>query len=170
MAVCSVGEQHLLCILNGLLHVCSLLFIRDLIMKKLFLMLLVLLAQPAFAAINATLYKDPACGCCEEYVKYLEKNGFKVKAVNSSDMSTLKKQYGSAQLASCHTTRIGQYTVEGHVPVAAIHKLLKEKPQIAGISAPGMPKNSPGMGPEIKGTLKIYELGQSAEPKLFSIE
>jgi hypothetical protein len=141
------------------------------VMKKLLSILaLTLLAQPALAAINATLYKDPNCGCCEEYVKYLEKNGFKVKAINSNDMSTIKKQYGSSNLASCHTTRIGNYTVEGHVPVAAIQKLLREKPAIAGISAPGMPQNSPGMGPEIKGTLKIYQLGNATEPKLFSVE
>jgi hypothetical protein len=149
---------------------CSLPWIRDSIMNKLLLLATLMLAQPVFAAINATLYKDPQCGCCEEYAKYLQKNGFKVKAINSADMSSLRKQYGSAELASCHTTRIGNYTIEGHVPVAAIHKLLKQQPKIAGISAPGMPQNAPGMGPEIKGSLKIYALGQSAEPKLFSIE
>ncbi|NHQ86494.1 CopG family transcriptional regulator [Iodobacter sp. HSC-16F04] len=140
-------------------------------MKKLLSILaLTLLAQPALAAINATLYKSPACGCCEEYVKYLEKNGFKVKAINSNDMPAIKAQYGSSSLASCHTTRIGNYTAEGHVPVAAIQKLLREKPAIVGISAPGMPQNAPGMGPEIKGTLKIYQLGDAAVPKLFSVE
>ncbi|MGL4603782.1 MAG: DUF411 domain-containing protein [Iodobacter sp.] len=136
-------------------------------MKK-YLLLLCLLAQPAFAAIDVTLYKSPACGCCDEYVKYLDKNGFKVKAITSNDMDRIKKQYGSVEMASCHTMRVGNYTVEGHVPVAAIHKLLREKPAIAGISAPGMPQNAPGMGPEIKGTLKIYQLGNAA--KLFSVE
>lgn len=138
-------------------------------MKK-YLFILFLLAQPAWAAIDATLYKSPACGCCDEYVKYLDKNGFKVKAITSNDMDRIKKQYGSAEMASCHTMRVGNYTVEGHVPVAAIHKLLREKPAIAGISAPGMPQNAPGMGPEIKGSLKIYQLGNSAVPKLFSVE
>ncbi|AZN35387.1 DUF411 domain-containing protein [Iodobacter ciconiae] len=138
--------------------------------KLLFIFALTLLAQPAMAAINATLYKSPTCGCCDEYVKYLEKNGFKVNAINSSDMSAVSKQFGSSNLASCHTTRIAHYTVEGHVPVAAIQKLLRAKPAIVGISAPGMPQNSPGMGPEVKGTLKIYQLGNAAEPKLFSVE
>ena len=38
-----------------------------------------------------------------------------------------------------------QYMVEGHVPASDIQKMLKEKPAIAGIAAPGMPMGSPGM-------------------------
>ena len=48
-------------------------------------------------------------------------------------------------LASCHTAKVGGYVVEGHVPAADIHRLLKEKPAIAGIAAPVMPMGSPGM-------------------------
>lgn len=140
-------------------------------MKKWFTaMFIALVAAPSWAAVSATLYKDPNCGCCEEYVKYLNAHGFVVKAINTSDMSAIKKQYGSDKLASCHTMRIGQYTVEGHVPVAAIQKMLKEQPKIAGITVPGMPANSPGMGPEVKGTLKVYVLSQSEKPAVFSVE
>ncbi|QEY23234.1 DUF411 domain-containing protein [Neisseria animalis] len=104
---------------------------------------------------NATLYKSPYCGCCEEYVKYLKQNGFNVKTINKDDMNTVKTQYGTRNVASCHTMQIGQYVVEGHVPVAAIRKMLKEKPAIKGIALPGMPPNSPGMGPEKPGSLNI---------------
>jgi hypothetical protein len=141
--------------------------------KMITIALLALMAGNSWAA--ATLYKSPQCGCCEEYVKYLGDNGFMVKAINSNDMSAIKQRYGSSELASCHTMRISgkqgqEYTVEGHVPVAAIKKLLAQQPKITGISVPGMPANSPGMGPEVKGTLKVYALDGSKTPKVFSVE
>ena len=100
----------------------------------------------AQAATAITVHKSPTCGCCEEYVGYLRENGFAVKAVNESDMDAIKKRYSVSHVASCHTALVEGYVVEGHVPVAAIRKLLKDKPAIVGISAPGMPMNSPGMG------------------------
>ncbi|WP_373974646.1 CopG family transcriptional regulator [Chitinibacter sp. SCUT-21] len=138
-------------------------------------LLISLLAAPSWAGVAATLYKDPYCGCCDEYVKYLNANGFKVNAIVSNDMSTIKKQLGSDKMASCHTMQIKasngrSYTVEGHVPVAAINKMLKQKPDIVGITVPGMPANSPGMGPEVKGTLKVYALNRENKEVLFSVE
>ena len=132
----------------------------------------------AFASVNAalaatpmTLYKSPTCGYCEKYVGYLRENGFAVKAVNESDMDAIKKRYGVSHIASCHTALIDGYVVEGHVPVNAIRKLLKEKPALIGISAPGMPMNSPGMGEMKKGTLTIYAVPKDGkEPYVFSVE
>ncbi len=43
---------------------------------------------------------------------------------------------------------IGDYTIEGHVPAADIRRLLAEAPDAVGLSVPGMPIGSPGMGPE----------------------
>lgn len=133
---------------------------------------LLLAGTVAHAATPAVLYKSPTCGCCTSYVTYLREQGIAVDAVDQDDLSAIKTQHGSAHLASCHTMRIGGYTVEGHVPVAAIRKLLRDKPAIVGISVPGMPMNSPGMGPEVKGTLKVYELSRDANaaPKVFSVE
>jgi hypothetical protein len=127
--------------------------------------------NPAYAATPVTVYKSPTCGCCDKYVDYLRDNGFAVKAVNESDMSAIKKRYGMSHVASCHTTLVNGYAVEGHVPVGAIRKLLREKPAIAGISAPGMPENSPGMGEMKKGTLTIYAVPKDGkEPYVFSVE
>ena len=127
--------------------------------------------SPAYAATPVTVYKSPTCGCCNKYVDYLRDNGFAVEAVNESDMSAVKKRYGMSHVASCHTTLIKGYAIEGHVPVGAIRKLLKEKPAIAGISAPGMPANSPGMGEMKKGTLTIYAVPKDGkEPYVFSVE
>ena len=133
-----------------------------------------LLATPiTFAATpGATLYKSPTCGCCGEYVKYLRANGIEVKAIDSNEMDKIKQDNKVGNLASCHTMLIGGYVVEGHVPVTAINKLLQQKPKIIGISAPGMPPNSPGMGEMKPGTLKIYQISgtDNAKAKLFSIE
>ena len=37
------------------------------------------------------------------------------------------------------------YVIEGHVPADLIHRLLKERPSVAGLAVPGMPVGSPGM-------------------------
>jgi hypothetical protein len=125
----------------------------------------------AFAGTTVTLYKSPACECCDKYVRYLQDNGFKVQALNQDGMSGIKKRYGVSHLASCHTSIINGYVVEGHVPVGAIRKLLKEKPAITGISAPGMPKNSPGMGETKPGALAIYAVTRPGNAlKVFSVE
>jgi hypothetical protein len=138
---------------------------------KIFIVALLLNAASAFAGTAVTLYKSPTCECCENYVQYLEQNGFTVKAINEDDMNAIKKRYGMANAASCHTAIIDGYAIEGHVPVHAIRKLLREKPAIAGISAPGMPQHSPGMGEERPGTLTIYAIPKgNAKPTVFSVE
>jgi len=48
--------------------------------------------------------------------------------------------------ASCHTAQIGGYAVVGHVPVEAIRRMLRERPNIVGLSVPGMVQGTPGMG------------------------
>lgn len=136
-----------------------------------FIMAALLGFNPAFSAAPVTLYKSPTCGCCEKYVDYLRANDFSVAAINEPDMSAIKIKYGMTHAASCHTALIGGYVVEGHVPVGAIRKLLKEKPDILGISAPGMPMNSPGMGEMKKGTLTVYAVPKNGKPPyVFSVE
>lgn len=96
--------------------------------------------------VDVTVYKTPACGCCSAWVQHLEKNGFKVNAINKPDLSSLKQQLGIApNLQACHTAKIGNYFVEGHVPANDIKKMLLTKPGIKGITVPGMPMGSPGM-------------------------
>lgn len=132
-----------------------------------------LVVNVAMAAVPVTLYKSPDCTCCEKYVSYLKANGFAVKVVETHDMPVVKKQLGSDKLSSCHTMTIDGYVVEGHVPVAAIRKLLQQRPAIVGISVPGMPTNAPGMGPEVKGTLKVVQIEKqpaAGAARVFSIE
>lgn len=95
---------------------------------------------------DITVYRSPACGCCKAWATHLEQNGFTVKQVEITDLSEIKAQAGvTPRLASCHTALIGRYAIEGHVPAADIKRLLAEKPDIAGLTAPGMPQGSPGM-------------------------
>ena len=118
----------------------------------LFVGLIVALAMAPVQAegIKAKVYKSPQCGCCGFYVKYLRENGYDVTVSNIPDVTPLKEQYRiHDDLWSCHTTVIGEYLVEGHVPIEAVERLLTEKPAIRGIALPGMPAGSPGMpGPK----------------------
>lgn len=119
-------------------------------MKKLFVLALLASASAlSHAAGEAiTVYKDPNCGCCEGWVEHMKAAGYKVKSVNTSDMSSVKKRLGVPdKMGSCHTSVVdnsGQ-VIEGHVPAAAVKKLIAQ-PVVKGVAAPGMPMNSPGMG------------------------
>ena len=93
-----------------------------------------------------TVYKDLRCGCCSIWMQHLQNNGFVTKAVNTANVDAVKSQFGvPADLATCHTAQIGQYVIEGHVPAAAIKRLLVEKLNATGLAVAGMPAGSPGM-------------------------
>ena len=93
-----------------------------------------------------TVTKDPSCGCCGAWVDHLRAAGFPVRVVESDDVDTLKSRLGvPAELASCHTAEVEGYVVEGHVPAAALTRLLAERPAATGLAVPGMPAGSPGM-------------------------
>jgi hypothetical protein len=91
------------------------------------------------------VWKDPNCGCCGDWVKHLEANGFAVKVTHGGNDAMRAKLGIPQKLASCHTALVGAYALEGHVPAREIRRLLKEKPQAAGLTVPGMPVGSPGM-------------------------
>jgi len=98
------------------------------------------------SAAEVTMYKDPDCGCCGAWAKHLQSEGFTVVQKISDDMGRVKAEHGvPAQLASCHTAIVDGYIIEGHVPADDIKRLLKERPAVAGLTAPGMPMKSPGM-------------------------
>ncbi|MGH6887318.1 MAG: DUF411 domain-containing protein [Geminicoccales bacterium] len=143
---------------------------------RILLTLLVLAASlgaPALAGESsrqATLYKNPQCGCCEGHADYLRANGFEVTVEPTHDLPLLKRRYGvPGALEGCHTTLIDGYVVEGHVPVASILRLLTERPDLKGISLPGMPAGSPGMSGEKTAPFTIYAIGD--EPaKVYAVE
>lgn len=121
---------------------------------------------------SATLYRNPNCDCCLEYAKYLRSNGFEVTVDSSHDLDAVRKQlHVPGGLEGCHVMAVGGYAVEGHVSVATIDKLLAEKPDIIGISIPGMPAGTPGMTGTKTVPLKVYEItANSGSPKVFATD
>jgi hypothetical protein len=118
----------------------------------------------------ATLYKNPQCGCCEGYADYLREHGFEVTVQPTHDLPLLHRQHGVPEtLVGCHTTLVDGYVVEGHVPINAVLRLLTERPDIKGISLPGMPAGSPGMSGEKTAPFTIYEIGDGP-PAVYAIE
>jgi hypothetical protein len=101
-------------------------------------------AQPK--AVTIDVYKTPTCGCCSKWVDHLKAAGFTVKTTDLDNLDDIKAKYGvPTDLGSCHTAVADGYVIEGHVPAADVSRMLKERPQIAGIAVPAMPAGSPGM-------------------------
>src|SRR5215218_6619559 len=113
-------------------------------------------AAPKPTAI--TVYKDPSCGCCKNWVEHLRANGFAPEVHDRSDMDALKDSLGvPTALRSCHTGVVGKYVIEGHVPAADVKQLLATKPaKTVGVAVPGMPAGSPSM--EMGGRVDRYDV------------
>jgi hypothetical protein len=107
-----------------------------------------LVAADAHAAPlpEVTVYKTPWCTCCGGWVTHLRRAGFRVQVLEREDLDPIRAKNGvPAELASCHTAKVGAYALEGHVPPADVLRLLKQKPKAVGLAVPGMPLGSPGM-------------------------
>lgn len=115
-------------------------------------------AAPAWASTPAPIavevWKDPNCGCCQDWVDHMQANGFTVQVHNTGNNAVRAKLGLPPELGSCHTALVGGYVIEGHVPAADVHKLLKAQPKALGITVPGMPIGSPGMDGEAYGGRK----------------
>jgi hypothetical protein len=93
-----------------------------------------------------SVYKTATCGCCGKWVEHMKAEGFVLTVQDVDDINAVKEKLGvKPELSSCHTSVVNGYVIEGHVPAAAVHRLLKERPRVAGIAVPGMPAGSPGM-------------------------
>lgn len=143
-------------------------------MKTLVTLLLLSLpfAGTALAADSdeIVVYKSPTCGCCTGWVEYLEKNGFKVQTHNTNQLNEVKAKLGltDGRLMSCHTAVVDGFVVEGHVPVDDIKRLLSERPNIVGITAPGMPQLSPGMHSEIPKGYDVLSFDADGRTEVYS--
>jgi hypothetical protein len=94
------------------------------------------------------VWKSPSCGCCNDWITHLRTSGFRVKSYDTGNAPKRAELGMPAKLASCHTAKIDDYVIEGHVPAREIQRLLKESPKALGLSVPGMPLGSPGMDGE----------------------
>lgn len=100
------------------------------------------------------VWKDPDCGCCQAWVHHLEGHGFQVRVHNDGNGKARGRLGIPDALGSCHTAVVGGYAIEGHVPAADIHRLLRERPAAIGLAVPGMPVGSPGMDGGVYGGRK----------------
>ena len=124
---------------------------------------------PASKQPTITVYKDASCGCCKSWIEHLIKHGYRVDAKDSDDMTEIKRSLGLPEaLTSCHTAVVNGYLIEGHVPAADIARLLKTKPNVAGLAVPGMPMGSPGMEGPRKQKYDVLSFDKAGKTKVFA--
>lgn len=102
--------------------------------------------KPAQSLPKITMFKTPSCGCCGKWAEAAIAAGFEVDTVPAPDMGVVKTRLKVPDsVLSCHTSVVDRYVVEGHVPIDAIKRMLRARPDIRGIGVAGMPIGSPGM-------------------------
>lgn len=75
---------------------------------------------PGWVAAQAStpsveVWKSPTCGCCKDWVRHMQDNGFRV-TVNDSGNTKARARVGiPRKLGSCHTAVVAGYAIEGHV-------------------------------------------------------
>ena len=128
--------------------------------------------EPNYTGVkNITVYRSPSCGCCGVWLEHAQKHGFKVEDIKTEQMEALKQKHNvPSQLASCHTTIVDGYVMEGHIPVDDIKRFLTEKPEgFIGLAVPGMPLGSPGMeAGDTKQPFQVLAFNQQGETEVFN--
>ena len=128
-------------------------------------------AQAIAAKPQVEVWKDPNCGCCEDWVSHLQKSGFAVRVFDDGNTAARKRLGIPDALGSCHTASVQGYALEGHVPATDIRRLLREKPQAVGLAVPGMPVGSPGMDGAVyqgrKDPFKVLLLAKDGSSTVF---
>lgn len=120
------------------------------------------------ASESMVVYKGPNCGCCQAWADAMKRAGFSVKTEDVSDITVVKDRYKiPSDLQGCHTAVVTGYYLEGHVPLEAVTKLLAEKPNLAGLSVPGMPIGSLGMGDNPGASYDVIATWKDGTSKLY---
>lgn len=110
-------------------------------------------------SIPIQVWKDPQCGCCQDWIVHLEQNGFAPRVFDEGNNAARSRLGMPRQYGSCHTALVQGYVIEGHVPASDIRRLLQQKPGALGLAVPGMPIGSPGMdGPAYGGRRNAYQV------------
>lgn len=100
----------------------------------------------------------------------MQGSGYSVKTIAAENLSAVKADQGiSRSMAACHTSVIGDYVVEGHVPAGDINRLLSEKPDdVVGLFVPGMPASSPGMNTALNEPYTVYLLKNDGTTEVYA--
>jgi hypothetical protein len=92
------------------------------------------------------VYRNPGCPCCEKWKQLMAAAGFNITMEEDANLPARATSLGVPEkLHGCHTGTVGDYVISGHIPPADIMRLLRESPNVKGLSVPGMPVGSPGM-------------------------
>lgn len=130
------------------------------------------LLTSAEGATAATLIvtKSANCGCCKHWVEHMKKAGFTVQVREVEDVTPTARKLGVPDnLRSCHTSKIGGYVIEGHVPASDVKLLLATTPKATGIAVPGMVFGSPGMEQgDLKEPYKVVQFDKSGNTRVFA--
>jgi len=128
------------------------------------------LTSSTATAEEVELYKNPQCGCCENYADYLRENGYTVTVNPTHELVAMSRAAGIPEgFEGCHLAFVDGYVVSGHVPISTVNRVLTERPDIKGVTLPGMPTGSPGMGGAKSEPFMIYEVGPDS-PKVYTVE
>ncbi|RQR46574.1 DUF411 domain-containing protein [Burkholderia sp. Bp9126] len=104
------------------------------------------LARSATDKPTVHIWKTISCECCQDWIPHLRSNGFDIVVENVDDTAPVRRKAGMPEhYASCHTSIVQGYAIEGHVPAREIKRLLRERPKAVGLAVPGMPIGAPGM-------------------------
>ncbi|HEX6011868.1 MAG TPA: DUF411 domain-containing protein [Geminicoccaceae bacterium] len=127
------------------------------------------MGQARAAARSLQVFKTPGCGCCEGWAEHLRANGFACEVTEHAELARVKDRLGVPEsLRSCHTGTLEGYVVEGHVPAAALERLLIERPAaVAGLAVPGMPMGSPGMPSPHPEAYEVVAFGADGSQRTF---
>jgi hypothetical protein len=104
------------------------------------------------------------------WVKHLKDAGFTVNTTDVPNVTPIKTERGvPEQLFSCHTAIVDGYVLEGHVPAEDVKRLLAERPDVVGISVPGMPQGSPGMEGPNPVEFPVVSFDKDGETKVVNV-
>jgi hypothetical protein len=124
-------------------------------------------ASPAVAAVIHVV-KSASCGCCAKWVEHVRKAGHSVKVTNGDPYAEASRHGVPDDLRSCHTATVGRYALEGHVPAEDIARLLREKPNAAGLAVAGMPAGAPGMESAVKQPYQTILYSRGGKRRVFA--
>ena len=94
---------------------------------------------------------------------------FEVETKDLRDLRMIKSMSGvTPKLASCHTAQVDGYVIEGHVPADDIKRLLAERPDVKGLTVPGMPHGSPGMETGRKDPYQVLSFDENGKTQVFA--
>ena len=140
--------------------------------RRTFLACALAMALPARAlasGIRIQIHRNPNCGCCNAYARYLEGEGFVVEKIDTFDPAPMHRKHRVPEaLEGCHTAIAQGYVFEGLVPAQYVKQVLAERKTIRGLSVPGMPVGAPGMPGVKQGPIHVYYLDESSPPRVFA--